>query len=558
MISINNNTVTISTKTLNAIIENGALISLCDKKGNRYIEADAETSDVIRIIYRHGDIIPVKKTRSGKIHTYSLSDTCAEIRYDAWDGNGLITINEDIETGDLCIEPEVTSARQGVLACRYTVEGIAEGYRLTAPFYQGIDMELDDILLRGRKWQWPYMWEAGLSILHNGKNGFWVHCEDDRYRTKAIITGGERRSLSFDSEAYGPIDHSLSAGGITWRINVFEGTWHVPAEYYRAWLWKTYKLEREEKRRFEWTKNIKLALSWCPSDKSLLDSIAKKVEPKSVLLHLPQWRVHNYDTCYPDYTPSDHFTDFMRYARGLGFNCMPHANSVDMDPSMPEYKYLSDFKYRAVEDGRLLGWGWDNGRVLGVPSSNKALTESRDKLVMVKIHPGLSLWRSLLAENINLALQKLDYLTDTFFIDVTLCSYNLDNCLVDNTTSMEGMKRIISHIANIHDGLAVGGEGLNEITFQNLTFAQAHLFDSHHATSEGLARCGGCDLNNVLFGRLCQTIGYSNLAGQDESQVLRERIHEEHGAIPTLTISRSEQIDNPNAEIKRILELTCS
>lgn len=555
MIIVKNNIITVSTKTLDAVINNGALISLYDKNGNRYIEADMEKHEVLQIVYRHGDIIPVKNTRSGTIYTHSLSDTCAEIRYDAWDGNGLIVISEDTETGDLCIEPEVTSARQGVLACRYTLEGITENYRLTAPFYQGIDMELEDSLLNGRKWQWPYMWEAGLCILHNGINGFWVHCRDDRYRTKAIVTGGQRRSLSFDSEAYGPIDRSMSAGGIMWRVNVFNGTWQVPAEKYRVWLWKAYNLEREETRRFDWSKNIKMAISWCPSNASLLESIAKKVDPHTVLLHLPQWRNHKYDTCYPDYTPSDSFIEFIQFARRLGFHCMPHANSVDMDPSMPEYKYLSDFKYRAVEDGRLLGWGWENGRVLGVPSSNKALTESREKLVMVKIHPGLSMWRSLLAENINSALKKLNYITDTVFIDVTLCAYNLDNCLVDNTTTMEGMKRIITHIQNINGGLAVGGEGLNEITFQNLSFAQAHLFDSHHATSAGLARCGGCDLNHVLFGKLCKTIGYSNLAGQDETQVLRERIHEEHGAIPTITVNRPEQIDNPNPEIKRVLEL---
>jgi hypothetical protein len=174
---------------------------------------------------------------------------------------------------------------------------------------------------------------------------------------------------------------------------------------------------------------------------------------------------------------------------------------------------------------------------------------------MVKIHPGLSMWRSLLAENIDRALKKLEYMTDTVFIDVTLCSYNLDNCLIDNTTSMEGMKRIINHIENIHGSLAVGGEGLNEITFQNLSFAQAHLFDSHQGTAEGLERCGGCDLNNVLFGRLCRTMGYSGLAGADESQALRERIHEEHGAIPTITVGSPGEIENPNAEIKRILEL---
>jgi hypothetical protein len=555
MILIDKNIITVSTKTLDAVINNGALVSLCDKKGVRFVEADAEKNEVLRILYRHSETVPVKNTRSGAVYTHSLSDTCAEIRFDAWDGNGLITITEDTETGDLCIEPEVTSARQGILACRYTVEGICGGYRLVAPFYQGIDMELDDILLSGRKWQWPFMWEAGLCILHNGENGFWVHCEDDRYRAKSVITGGERRGLSFDSETYGPVDRSMSAGGIMWRINVFDGTWQVPAERYRAWLWKAYSLEHEEARRFDWTKDIKLAVSWCPSDAALLDSIAKKVDPKTVLLHLPQWREHNYDTCYPDYTPSDNFVAFMRYAHGLGFHCMPHANSVDMDPSMTEYKYLSDFKYREIEGGRLLGWGWENGHALGVPSSNKALTESREKLVMVKIHPGLSMWRSLLAENINKALKKLEYMTDTIFIDVTLCSYNLDNCLVDNTTSMEGMKRIITHIEGIHSGLAVGGEGLNEITFQNLSFAQAHLFDSHQGTTGGLDRCGGCDLNNILFGRLCRTMGYSNLAGENESQILRERIHEEHGAIPTITVSNYKQITNPNAEIKRVLEL---
>lgn len=555
MIYCNNNVITVSTKTLDAVIENGALILLRDKKGTCYIKADAEKSEVLRIIYRHGETVPVKNTRSGAVYTYSLSDTCAEIRYDAWDGNGIITVTEDTETGDLCIEPEVTSARQGILACRYTIEGISAGYRLVAPIYQGIDMELEDTLLKGRKWQWPFMWEAGLCILHNGKDGFWVHCEDNRYRTKSLVTGGSGRSLSFDSEAYGPIDRSMSAGGIMWCINIFDGTWHVPAERYRSWLWKAYELEKEEARRFDWIKDIKMAVSWCPTNKALLESIAKKADPKSILLHLPQWRIHRYDTCYPDYTPSENFIDFLRFARGLGFHCMPHANSVDMDPSMPEYKYLSDFKYREIESGRLLGWGWDKGQVLGVPSSNKALTESRDKNVMVKIHPGLSMWRALLAENIDKALKALDYMTDTVFIDVTLCSYNLDNCLVDNTTSMEGMKRIITHIQNIHGGLAVGGEGLNEITFQNLSFAQAHLFDSHHATSEGLSRCGGCDLNNVLFGRLCRTIGYSNLSGADEIQVLRERIHEEHGAIPTITVNRPEQIDDPNAEIKRILDL---
>jgi len=557
MIKVTDNTITVSTTTLNAIIINGAIVKLADKSGRVFIEADEADAEGIRIVYRHGETIPIKTTPKGKVYTYQLSDTCAVVRYDAWDGNGSITFSEDNATGDLCIEPEVTSARYGVLACRYYIDGITDGHRIVAPIFQGINMELDDALLRDRKWGWPHGWEAGMVMFQNADSGFWVHCQDDKYHCKSLVTacGKTGKGIALDSETWGPVERSLSAGGIVWRVNVYNGDWHVPATRYRQWLWDTYNLAAEESKRVDWMNDVKLGVSWCPTDVGILDELSKKVDPKKVLLHLPQWRIHKYDTCYPDFTPSEHFKEFMEHGTKLGFHCMPHANSVDMDPSVAEYKYLTDFKYRSIDGGRLLGWGWENGHAIGVPSSNKALEESRDKLVMVKIHPGLQMWRTMLAERIKAALEQLNNMTDTVFIDVTLCTYNLDNCLVDNVTSIEGMKLLIKQIEAINGGIAVGGEGLNEITMQNQTFAQAHLFDSHHGTSEHLLRCGDCDLNTFLFSRLCKTIGYSNLSGDNEAQVIRERIHEEHGAIPTITVGRAEQIANPNPEFKRIFEL---
>ena len=560
MVSVKDNIISISTATLDAVMINGALVKLTDKSGRVYIDADESQAEVIRIVYRNGETVPVKTTPKGKIYTIPISDTCAVIRYDAWDGNGSITVTEDRETGDLCIEPEVTSARYGVLACRYYLDGITKGHRIVAPIFQGINMELDDKLIHERKWGWPHGWEAQLVILQNAGCGFWVHCEDDKYHCKSLTTGACKSAsgLSFDSETWGPVERSLSAGGVTWRINVYDGDWQVPAERYRQWLWKTYDLAAEEKKRKSWVNDVKLGVSWCPSDKAVIDELKNKVDPKKVLLHLPNWRINGYDQCYPDFTPRENFIEFLEYAAALGFHCMPHSNSVDMDPSMPEYKYLCDFKYRSVDGGRFLGWGWENGHAIGVPSSNKALDESRDKLVMVKIHPGLQLWRTLLAEKIKAALDALKNKTDIIFIDVTLCSYNLDNCLVDNITSIEGMKLLINQVGMINGGIAVGGEGLNEITMQNQSFAQAHLFDSHQATAPDLARCGGCDLNTFLFGRLCRTIGYSSLSGKDEMQVLREKIHEEHGAIPTITIGGAKEIAEPNADFKRIFDMVNS
>jgi hypothetical protein len=93
---------------------------------------------------------------------------------------------------------------------------------------------------------------------------------------------------------------------------------------------------------------------------------------------------------------------------------------------------------------------------------------------------------------------------------------------------------------------------------QGLSFAQTHLFRSHHVSIEGLERCGGCDLNNILFNNLSKAIGYSGLAGETEDQILRGRIHEEHGAVPTLIVARPEQIATPNPEVQRILDLANS
>ena len=237
----------------------------------------------------------------------------------------------------------------------------------------------------------------------------------------------------------------------------------------------------------------------------------------------------------------------------MGFRMMPHFNAIDMDPSHPSYAYLRDFQYRGIDKQDLRGWSWHQGRGLGVPESNASRLQNRDKKVMVKIHPGLGMWRFILGQSIHEAARELSL--ETVFIDVTLVSHNLHNCLVEGMTSTEGMNRLIRHVAGLGHGLVVGGEGLNEITMQGQSFAQAHLFKSWQQSIDGLERTGGCDLNQRLFGRLCRTIGYSGLGGRNDNEDLRMRMHIEHGAIPTVTIRSAEDIDRPNPSVRRMLDL---
>ncbi|MHC4521306.1 MAG: DUF6259 domain-containing protein, partial [Planctomycetota bacterium] len=351
---------------------------------------------------------------------------------------------------------------------------------------------------------------------------------------------------------YGPIDDNLSAGGLAWRINVFAGDWHEPATAYRKWLWEAYDLEVERVRRAPWVRDVRFAVSWCPTDEAVLEALATELDPKTVLLHIPNWRTDPYDENYPTYVASEKAKAFIGKGKAMGFHMMPHFNAVDMDPSHPAYAYVRDFQYRGIERRDLRGWSWYQGRGLGVPESNAARRANRDKKVMIKVHPGHSMWRSILGRAILEATSDLS--VDTAFIDVTLVSHNLHNCFVEAMTPTEGMHKLIRHVGRLGEGLVVGGEGLNEITMQGQSFAQAHLFKSWHDSVDGLERTGGCDLNAFLFEGLCRTIGYANLGGRDANQELRMRMHLEHRAIPTVTIRSAREILQPNAAVRRMLD----
>lgn len=546
----------IDTPTQTAVMEKGVLTSLKSKQtGEAFIgEVDVAACAALQLVYRDGQTVSVDESKFGTIQTRILSKHRAEVVFHSWDADGVLNVSVEPETGDILVEPAAYSSRGGVLACRWNLPGLRSDLRLVAPFFQGVKLPLDDSLIKDSHWEWPFAWEAGLAILQADRGGFWVHTQDNRYRYKALYVGWAKNAgrLGFDTQAYGPVDDNLSAGGLPWRINVFAKDWHEPAERYRRWLWKAYDLQAEQIRRVPWVRDVRFAVSWCPTDEAVLDALAEKLDPKTVLLHIPNWRTDPYDENYPAYVAADRARAFIGKGRALGFHMMPHFNSIDMDPSHPAYACVRDFQYRGIQRRDLRGWSWYQGRGLGVPESNAARLANRDKKVMVKVHPGLSMWRSILGRAILDATNDLG--TDVAFIDVTLVTHNLHNCFVEAVTPTEGMQKLIAHVAALGSGLVVGGEGLNEITMQGQSFGQAHLFRSWHESVEGLERTGGCDLNAFLFEGLCRTFGYANLGGRNADQELRMRMHLEHGAIPTVTISSAREIVSPNAAVRQMMD----
>jgi hypothetical protein len=555
-IEIKDQTLYAETKSLRAVFKKGFLTSLQSKADQReYLQPfDLQSSAALQLIYLPREEVRIDESKFGKIHLRQVSAQKAEFVIQTWEGDGIIAVSVDPATGDLVVEPSAYSSRPGVRACRWSMRGIDPRLKLVAPFFQGVRLPLSDPLVKNTHWPWPMHWEAGMTIFEGRGGGFWVRCEDTAYRYKSLQIGGteDPQAIGLDTETYGPAEPNLAAGGLAWRINGYQGDWQTPAAQYRDWLWRAYGLDKQEKARKAWTKEVALAVSWCPTEPEVLAALAKAVNPRRILLHMPNWRSDPYDENYPNYIASDQGREFIRQAQAMGFRVMPHFNSIDMDPNHPVYNSIRDFQYRDLGNRRIQGWSWYQRRVIGVPESNSSRLGHRDKKVMVKVHPGLSMWRSILGESILKASQ--DLALNTVFIDVTLVSSNLHNSLVENTTSSEGMKRLIDHVGSLGSGLVVGGEGLNEITMQGQSFAQVHLFKSWQQNTEGVERTGGCPLNDFLFGRLCRTFGYSGLGGRDANEELRMRLHEEQGAVPTITVRSAREIVEPNAAVKRTLD----
>jgi len=555
MLTIEGNTLRVETRSLSATFERGALTTLIDKaSGRRLIHTTAEGKAALELIYAGQERAPLGTEAGDLITLVPLGDRRADFRVSSWNGDGVISVSEDVETGDLVVEPSGFAARPGLRACRWTLSGIDPTLRLAAPLWQGVRLGLNDPIIHQQHFPWPFEWQAGLVILDSDAGGgMWAHCRDAHYRYKALHVGSadDPHCLSFDSESYGPLDGNLAAGGLAWRINTYTGGWQTPAAQYRDWLERTWRPERT--RRPDWFNDVRFAVSWCPCDPAILDALARRLDPKTVLIHIPNWRTDGYDQNYPTYIASDTGRAFIERAQAMGFRAMPHFNAVDMDPTHPVYTYVRDFGFREVESKRLQGWTWTGSQVKPLQESNAARLRHQDKNTMVKIHPGLSLWRSILAENVGKAVEA--HALELAFLDVTLCTWNLHNCLVENMTPTQGMQQLIEEVAALKPGLAVGGEGRNETTMTGQAFSQVHLFRSSHRSIEGLERTGGCPLNEFLFGKWSRSFGYWGLTGGTEDEAMRMRLHTSLGAMPTVCVTSANDIEQPNAAMAEMLTL---
>jgi len=157
-----------------------------------------------------------------------------------------------------------------------------------APFFQGVNLALDDPLLADSHWAWPMFWEAGLAILQGAESGFWIHTRDDRFRYKALHVGTPRAArLGLDSEAYGPIDDNLAAGGLACGSTCSRATGPSPPGSIETGCGAPTISRPDDASGGGVVREVALAVSWWPGDVAVSRGPGGEAPPGRVLLHFP-------------------------------------------------------------------------------------------------------------------------------------------------------------------------------------------------------------------------------------------------------------------------------
>jgi len=396
--------------------------------------------------------------------------------------------------------------------------------------------------LKSYRFAWPTMWEAQMIILQTAKGGFLIWSDDTKMRFKDFTYRNDDgyMRLAFGTQNTAPFQNLTNITSTRWRITAFKGDWRAGAAIYRRWMEKARELEPVGED-VPWTKDVRFVVIM-NTDKDLLQTLAERVNASATLLYLPNWRYYQYDRYYPNYTASPGFQDFVSEAHGLGFKVMVHVNYFGVSPDHPLYQSLKRYQMRDPYTGEALWWEW---------------TRAEPPIHIAYINPASALWRSILTERLRDVRAR--YGVDAFHLDCTLAVFNDANGLIDGLTSTQGNLELHRQLRDSLPGVAIGGEGLNEVTLRYEDFAQRHvLLGINHF--DGTWDKDLIDhlhpISAYLFTPFNTMYGYLGICDPDSNPELWrawDTAYESLGVVPTLWLRRENQLFHPGPEMKGLM-----
>lgn len=465
---------------------------------------------------------------------------------------GLVVLDLEIEaqSGDLVVGQRGEGRRKGLARICWGLSGFDSSLALILPCYNGLQIREEHALGKKEYFQWPMRWEAQLGMLASPVGGlcFKALDTDARFKGIAIDRLGSALCLGLDTDNTAPFDNRREIQSVKWCLNVYQGDWQGPAQRYKQWMEQAYSPAPHREHLPDWVADISLVVCWTPLHIVALENLARFVSPAKTLLHIPYWRKWGYDRNYPEYSElAPDFVDFSAAAKRLGYRTMLHFNLLGVSYEHPLYEELKVAQMVDPFRKTPIGWEWHDDPTM----------------CFAYISPAYRPWRELLIERILQARERTQ--PDAIFVDQTLVAVNDDNGLHEGRNSIQGNLAFHQELRDAVPDIVLAGEGLNEVTFQHESFAQAHIYGCYYDRAlRNWALAPDVipmihPINSFLFEPHCRLTGYANCDGSNPHSNWILEAYERMGVLPTISTPDpppgENMLANPNPALRRVFQM---
>ncbi len=460
-----------------------------------------------------------------------------------WHSNGLAyrlkTRFSALPSGEIAVDQRAECTQPGLIGLQWGL-ALPNDWDVLLPAHSGLRLN-KETHFEPLRLEYPFTWESQFVLLQGRRGGFLIYAQDDARRFKRLFVQHRDGQfwLGFETWCTAPFERVRQESSVRWHIRAYRGTWLVGASLYREWAAKQFGLTKLRQLQPAWVKDIQTVVIGNLDDRAWLEALAKQVNPRQTLLYVPDWRRDGYDRNYPDYTPKADFPAQMRRAKQLGFRVMLHVNYFGVTPENPAYTALKPYHMRDPFSGEYLYWDWQR---------------ADPPIKFAYINPASKAWRRLFVQRMVELYNQLQ--PDALHLDQTLVIPNDHNGIIDGMNTMQGNIALHRELLQALPGVAISGEGLNEVTFRYESFAQRHVWGINHADASWdmtMVRMAH-PVSSSLLTPHTKVYGYLGMTSPQQWQyyVAWRTAYERLGVLPTFAWMPTRFLSDPDPALQML------
>jgi hypothetical protein len=447
----------------------------------------------------------------------------------------------DEQTGHLLVTQHGQGSRKALSAVRLSLGPVTCRGNLLLPVFHGVKASHSEDFFKfeSSRWDWPSGWPIPVALFNDPLGGLWVHTRDTQHRFKSIdyrYEGDGAWTIALDSANFAPFEPYSSVDGLTWRIETYEGDWTVPVDAYKDWAYDAYDLPGKAYARPDWVDDLKLAIKksdFVAEDKieAYLDLLSEYVNPSQTLL---------LNVSRPK---------FIREARKRGFRTMYYVLYFGLWTFHDRFKEFEPYSIRNPYSQEVEGWNL------------KGEWSAESDIKLHYINPAYKPFRDMKINEFKEMMEAAP--ADGIFIDQSFMMYNDGNGLIDGKSTVDGNMAYHKELAAAIPGVAIGGEGINEVSFLYESVCEFHIL-SLDLQADSTGRAKGWSIQPTAHERMVpimprflmphtQPIGYH--VGNPEGPYYagwRDALHI-YGAMPTMGSPTIAMLGDSESETRRVI-----